>query len=253
MNTMRGLPVFFTTPGFVNLSVFSQRFTKGKKERHAKVMKPSAMAGRRIFTEFNKHNSMNPELLLNNISRHITLTKDEAQHFISLLENKEIKKKELVLKEGQICKAIHYVHGGALRAYHVDKNGKESTIMFAMNDWWITDMFCFINQQPAMLFIEAIEDSTIFSLKKEVLDKLYLEIPKFERFFRIIMQNAYIREQLRVIQNLSLSAEERYNHFIAKYPQVVKQVTQKQIASYLGITPEFLSTIRGSHHRKTIS
>lgn len=196
---------------------------------------------------------MNYSLVLNNVAKHISLTNEESEYFCALLSYKEIKRKSVVLKEGQVCKTINYVHSGALRAYHLDKNGKESTIMFALNDWWITDMFCFINQQPAMLFIEAIGDSTIFTLKKESLDKLYLEIPKFERFFRIIMQNAYIREQLRVIQNLSLSAEERYNNFIAKYPQVAKQVTQKQIASYLGITPEFLSSIRGSQHKKTIS
>ena len=122
--------------------------------------------------------------------------------------------------------------------------------MFAIADWWITDMYCFINEQPAMLNIETVEDSLIFQLQKDELDKLYIRIPKFERFFRIIMQNAYIREQLRVIQNLSLSAEERYDHFLSKYPQVAKQVTGKQIASYLGITPEFLSAIRGQKTRR---
>jgi CRP/FNR family transcriptional regulator, anaerobic regulatory protein len=101
-----------------------------------------------------------------------------------------------------------------------------------------------------MLYIEAIENSRIFHLSKNNFDTLCTEVPKFERFFRIIMQNAYIREQLRVIQNLSLSAEERYHSFINKYPQVVQQVTQKQIASYLGITPEFLSAIRANKTKK---
>ena len=116
--------------------------------------------------------------------------------------------------------------------------------MFAIADWWVTDMYCFINEQPAILNIEAIEDSVIVQLQKKELDELYVKVPKFERFFRILMQNAYIREQLRIIQNLSLSAEERYDIFLKKYPQVSKQVTQKQIASYLGITPEFLSMIK---------
>ncbi len=101
-----------------------------------------------------------------------------------------------------------------------------------------------------MLTIEAVDHSNVLQLSKEDLDNLYIKIPKLERFFRIIFQNAYIREQLRVIQNLSLTAEERYTLFLAKYPQVVKQVTQKQIASYLGITPEFLSMIRGNKHKK---
>jgi hypothetical protein len=76
--------------------------------------------------------------------------------------------------------------------------------MFALSDWWITDMFCFVNQQPAMLFIEAVENSAIVALQKKDLDNLFIEVPRFERFFRIIMQNAYIREQVRIIQNLSL-------------------------------------------------
>ena len=101
-----------------------------------------------------------------------------------------------------------------------------------------------------MMFIEAVENSSIIQLQKNELDELYVKVPKFEKFFRVIMQNAYIREQLRVMQNLTLSAEERYNSFIAKYPQIVKQVTQKQIASYLGITPEFLSAIRANKSKK---
>lgn len=188
-------------------------------------------------------------LILENITRHISLDQEEINCFIACLKQRKISKKEFILKAEQACKYINFVQSGILRAYYLDKEGKQSTIMFAVTDWWITDMFCFINNQPAMLTIEAVEDSIIFQLSKDDLDSLYIKTPKFERFFRIIFQNAYIREQLRTIQNLSLTAEERYNSFINKYPQVVKQVTQKQIASYLGITPEFLSTIRGNKHK----
>ena len=193
------------------------------------------------------------DIILKNINKHISLDKEEVLYFISLLKEKKVARKSMILKEEQLCKEISFVESGALRAFYRDKAGRESTIMFAIADWWITDMFCFINQQPAILNIEAIENSIVLQLLKADLDKLYIQIPKFERFFRIIMQNAYIREQLRVIQNLSLSAEERYNIFLDKYPQIVKQVTQKQIASYLGITPEFLSMIRGHKTRKAIS
>jgi CRP-like cAMP-binding protein len=193
------------------------------------------------------------DIILKNIAKHISLNVEEVLYFVSLLKEKKISKRGSVLMEGQVCKEISFVTSCTLRAFYVDKLGKESTIMFAISDWWITDMFCFINQQPAMLNIEAIEDSVVLQLQKKDLDKLYIKIPKFERFFRIIMQNAYIREQLRVIQNLSSTAEERYNIFLDKYPQVVKQVKQKQIAAYLGITPEFLSTIRKNKMRKIIS
>jgi CRP/FNR family transcriptional regulator, anaerobic regulatory protein len=184
------------------------------------------------------------ELILANINKHISLNEEEADHFTSLLHFREVKKKDFILKETQLCKSISFINSGILRAYFTDVENKESTIMFAVQDWWITDMFCFINKLPAMLNIEAVEDSSIFQLQKNDLDNLYIKVPKFEKFFRIMMQNAYIREQLRIIQNLSLSAEERYNNFLSKYPQVANQVTQKQIASYLGITPEFLSMIR---------
>jgi CRP/FNR family transcriptional regulator, anaerobic regulatory protein len=184
------------------------------------------------------------EPILSNIGKHISLEPDESAFFTALLQYKEIPKKEFLLKEGQFCKTINYVESGALRAFHLSSDGKDSTIMFAIADWWITDMYCFVTEQPAMQHIVAIDDSRIWQLKKEDLERLYTQVPKFERFFHIIMQNSYIREQLRVLQNLSLSAEERYEIFLKKYPNVLPYVSQKQIASYLGVTPEFLSTIR---------
>ncbi|SMO66463.1 cAMP-binding domain of CRP or a regulatory subunit of cAMP-dependent protein kinases [Chryseobacterium rhizoplanae] len=190
-------------------------------------------------------------LILKNISRHISLTNQEKSYFLSLLKEKKVAKKELILQQQQSCKEINFVQTGILRAFHMDTTGKESTIMFAISDWWITDMYCFINQKPAMLNIEALEDSSVLQLQKDHLDNLYHKVPKFERFFRIMMQNAYIREQLRTIENLSLPAEERYYNFLQKYPEAVKRIRQKQIASYLGITPEFLSLIKSK--QKNIS
>jgi CRP-like cAMP-binding protein len=187
---------------------------------------------------------MPQDLILKNIAKHIALDKDDEAFFLTLLKSKEVSKKTLLLKEGQICKYINFVNSGALRAFHVDKEDKEATIMFALPDWWITDMYCFLHEKPAMVNIEAIEDSNILQLSKANLEKLYHQVPKFERFFRILMQNAYTREQLRIIENLTLSAEQRYEHFLDKYPLFAKAVSQKQIASYLGITPEFLSAIR---------
>lgn len=190
------------------------------------------------------------DLILKNIAKHISLDEAETACFLACLKYKELSKKEFILKEGQICKEINFVVSGTLRAFYLDKAGKESTIMFALADWWVTDMFCFVNEQAAMLNIEATANSCILQLQKTDLDRLYIEVPKFERFFRIIMQNAYIREQIRVIEGLSLSAEERYHNFLVKYPKMARLVKQKEIASYLGITPEFLSMIRGNKTRK---
>lgn len=182
--------------------------------------------------------------ILKNIAKHIDLTVEETAFFSSLLICKTIPKKTLILKADQDCRYLTYVDSGALRSYFVDQNGKDSTIMFAIADWWITDMYCFLNKKPALTHIETIEESTIYQISRSNFDLLLEQIPKFEKFFRILMQNAYTREQLRVMENLSLTAEERYHSFALKYPQIVKHVTKKQIASYLGITPEFLSTLK---------
>ncbi|MFT3934165.1 MAG: Crp/Fnr family transcriptional regulator [Chitinophagaceae bacterium] len=188
--------------------------------------------------------AMVSEPILKNISKHIALDVDEISHFLSLLKCKRVSRKTVLLREAQPCKYLYYVQQGALRAYHIDKHGKESTIMFAVDDWWITDMYCFLNNKPSLMYIETIKESIIYQLSKDNFDKLFAHTPKFERFFRILMQNAYTREQLRVIDNLSLTAKERYNKFLKKYPHIAEVVTQKQIASYLGVTPEFLSAIR---------
>jgi CRP-like cAMP-binding protein len=191
--------------------------------------------------------------ILFNIGKHITLDPGEVSYFTSILHKKQLRRKQSLQLAGQLCPAIYFVHSGALRAFYQDRDLNESIIMFAINDWWITDMYSFASGQPAMLNIDAIEDSTVFELLKTDLDELYIKAPKFERFFRIIMQNAYIREQLRIIQNLSMPAEERYQSFLKKYPQFTERVPLKQIASYLGITPEFLSVLRKKAAKGEIS
>ncbi|HVU95934.1 MAG TPA: Crp/Fnr family transcriptional regulator [Puia sp.] len=184
------------------------------------------------------------ESILLNVGRHVELDAEETEYFISLLKSRRLARKALLLKEGQACNYFYYVHSGTLRAFCRDDRGRESTIMFAPADWWVTDMYCFLNRRKAMMEIEALEASTVFQLSRKQLDELLSRSPKFERWFRILMQNAYTREQLRAIDNLSLPAEERYRRFVERYPLIAAQVTQKQIASYLGITPEFLSAIR---------
>lgn len=182
--------------------------------------------------------------IIANIARHITLSEADQARFTSLLEEQTVLKNEYLLRQGNRCQHIYFINNGTIRAYFLNANGKESTIMFAIRDWWITDMHCFLNELPAMVNIKAVEKSDILSLKRKDLDQLYEDVPAFNKFFRILMQNAYCREQLRMIENLSLPALERYQNFLNKYPQIANQVPLKQIATYLGVTPEFLSTIR---------
>ena len=183
------------------------------------------------------------ESILANVERHVELDAEETDYFISLLKFRRLARKALLLKEGQACRYFYYVHSGTLRAFCRDGRGRESTILFAPADWWVTDMYRFLNGRKAMMEIEALEASEVFALSRVQFEEL-MGRPKFERWFRILMQNAYTREQLRAIDNLSLSVEERYRRFVEKYPLIAAQVTQKQIASYLGVTPEFLSAVR---------
>ncbi len=187
---------------------------------------------------------MQYDLILSNIGKYVKLTEAEASFFTSKLQLKEVGKKAYVLQQNERCRHLYFLNSGTLRAFHLTARGKESTVMFAIADWWITDMYAFTNDQPSVMNIKAVEDSQLMCLSYPDLELIWEKIPKFEKFFRILMQKAYVREQLRSIQNLSLPATERYDRFVSKYPAIVKKVTKKQIASYLGVTPEFLSTIR---------
>jgi len=187
---------------------------------------------------------MNFDLILQNVEKHIHLDKTETDFFISLLQHKTIKRKDYLLKEGDLCKTENFILKGCLRTYTIDDNGFEHIVMFGIEDWWVGDLYSFLIQTPATYFIDALEDTEILQISKENLDKLYERVPKFERFFRLILQNAFIAQQKRINQNLSYTAEKRYLDFIKKYPQLEQRLSQKQVSAYLGITPVFLSMIR---------
>ena len=150
----------------------------------------------------------------------------------------------MVQEQGRPCRNFYFVEQGSLRAYHTNDKGKEATIMFAVQDWWITDMAAFANDRPALISLETLEDCMLYAIDNQSLEGLLQKLPKLERFFRILFQRAYIREQGRVLDSISHPVEERYRRFLQKYPKIVEKVSQKQIASYLGVTPEFLSTVK---------
>lgn len=187
---------------------------------------------------------MDPDLILKNVSRYITLGEREMDFFLSLLEPRTFKRKKLYLEAGTICKHSAFVLEGALKSYSVDQDGKEHILSFATKDWWISDLYSLLSQKPAILNIEAIVDSEVLMLSRENQQLLYEKVPTFERFFRILVENSLVANQQRLIDNLSSTAEERYLRFIKKYPTIPSCVPQHNIASYLGITPEFLSKIR---------
>jgi CRP-like cAMP-binding protein len=187
---------------------------------------------------------MSEEPIIKNISQHIQLDDGEVDYFLSLLQPRTIKRKEYLLRPNEVCKYESFITKGCLRTYTIDNTGLEHIVMFAVEDWWTGDLYSFLTQTPGNFIIDALEDTDLLQISKSDLEKLYEEVPKFERFFRIILQNAFVAQQQRINQNLSFTAEERYLHFIKKYPQLEQRLQQKQVAAYLGITPEFLSMIR---------
>ncbi|MBL7924440.1 MAG: Crp/Fnr family transcriptional regulator [Bacteroidia bacterium] len=186
------------------------------------------------------------ESLLNNIARYIQLEDDEKEYFLSLVGEKKVRRKQLLLQEGEVCHHSIFVKSGCLRGYTLDKNGDEHVISFATAGWWIADMYSLITRKPGQLFIESSTEAHLQLLTREHQEKLFEQIPKFERFFRILTENSLVATQQRIIDNLSLGARERYLEFIRKYPSLKDELPQKHIASYIGVTPEFFSKMMRS-------
>jgi CRP-like cAMP-binding protein len=190
------------------------------------------------------------ELIDANIARHIHLTPEELDHFHSLLQVKKFKKKQFLLQDGEISHFQGFINKGCIKNYILDDKGYEFIMSFAIEEWWIGDLMSFYEQKPGNLFIETIEDTELLTLDHDTNEKLLREIPKFERFFRILVQRAAYTLQQRFFNTLAKPAEERYLEFIKKYPQIVQRVPQQLIASYIGVTPEFLSKIRSKLAKK---
>jgi len=187
---------------------------------------------------------MNHSLLLSSISKHLSLTAEEIQIFTSLLRSKHLPKGAFLLREGDICKYQSFVTKGCLKTYYLDETGVEHIIDFSIEEWWADDLYSLLTQKPSTYNIKAIEDTDILQIGRTELELLYQKIPKFERFFRILFQNAYIAQREQINSALSASAQERYLLFIKKKPYAEKRFPQKDIASYLGVTPQFLSALK---------
>ncbi|MFD1770358.1 Crp/Fnr family transcriptional regulator [Sphingobacterium suaedae] len=188
--------------------------------------------------------------IVHNVSKCITLTADETRLFTDLLQHRMVPKKTVLLRAGEICQFEGYIEKGCVRIYYLDENGFEVTLTFAVEDWWISDIASFHDQTPSVLYMETLEDCEIFMLSPQTKDHLLERVPSFERVFRMLVQRRLSTLQNRLINTISKPAAERYLEFVDRYPTIAQRVAQYYIASYLGVSPEFVSTIRKRLSRK---
>lgn len=191
------------------------------------------------------------EVLRKHISKRIALTEEEFERCTTYFIPKRLRKHHFLLQEGEVCTAMAFVSKGCLRCYSVDAKGDEHIVQFAIEDWWISDPYSLLTGEPSEYNIDALEDSELLLLDRRSEERLLSEIPKFERLFRLLLENRFVATQRRITAALSVPAEERYLGFLKAYPEIVSRVAQAHIASYLGITPQSLSRIRRELSVKT--
>jgi CRP-like cAMP-binding protein len=182
--------------------------------------------------------------LIQHIRKYIDLSDSEVLVFNEYFETHKLAKKQFILQEGKVCKHLYFVEKGCLRMYFVNKKAVEQIAQFALDGWWISDYQSFINHTPSEYYIQTIEESIIVSIDNQKFNELLNELPKLERYFRKIMQKSIAEAQLRSKLLYEMSKEEFYVHFSTSFPEFMQRVPQYMIASYLGLTPEYLSELR---------
>ncbi len=187
---------------------------------------------------------MNYNALKQHIKNNIQISNEDLNTICSYFKSKSIKKKDFLLTQGSIYKYEGFVLDGCFRIFTIDKKGNENTLYFAAKDWWLMDIDSFMNQTPSNLNIQALEDSEVLLINRADKIALYESLPVVEKLFRVMSQKALVAWQRRLIRNHCETAKERYHHFSNTYPNIALKLTDKQIASYLGITHEFLSKIK---------
>jgi CRP-like cAMP-binding protein len=184
------------------------------------------------------------ELFFQKFNEKVSLSPEEQEIIRQYLIPKKLRKKQYLLQEGDVCKAIAFVEKGALREYTVDEKGNEHILQFALEGWVISDLYSFMTGEPATYNIDALEDSELVLISKSAQEEILRKVPKYETYYRLLVTGAYLALQKRVTSIISLSLEDRYLHFTKLYPDIIQRVPQHMVASYMGLTPETLSRIR---------
>jgi len=182
--------------------------------------------------------------IIQHIRKFIDLNDSDEVAINKYIETHQFEKKEFIMHEPKVCKHLYFVEKGCLRMYFINKKGVEQITQFALEGWWISDYQSFMNNTPSDYYIQTIEESTIVSIDNQNLDKLLNELPQLERYFRLIMQRAVAGAQHRSKLLYEMSKEEFFFHFSSSFPEFMLRVPQYMIASYLGLTPEYLSELR---------
>ena len=193
---------------------------------------------------------MSKDIFLGYIKKHIDLNENEESIILSKIKERKYLKNQFLVQQGDVCRYICFIVSGCVRSYHIDDDGNEHTVSFSIENWWSSDMGSFITQKPADYNVECIEPTSFIQFDSVLMEELYKTIPKLERVFRIITQNALVSAQLRVVNTFSKTARERFEIFRENYPELEQRIPQYMIASYLGVTKEFLSKIKGQIARE---
>ena len=187
---------------------------------------------------------MKTQPLLDYMERHISLSETDKDAILSGFKLKRYQKGQYIVQSGNVCKHLSYVLSGCLKTSFLNLDGKEHIVTLAIEDWWVSDLGSFTEQTPADFDIKCLEDTLVLQIELDELERLFNKIPKLERFFRIIILRTLIFSHKRIRDNLSFQAKDRYLRFLEQYPQLEHRVPQYLIASYLGMSKEFLSKIR---------
>jgi CRP-like cAMP-binding protein len=188
------------------------------------------------------HSSTEP--LLTHLMKDFPLTEVEKEMVRAKFHSRLFRKRQYVLQEGEVCTQFNFIVRGCLRSYKIDEKGNIHILQFAAENNWINDLGSYHRLKPSALNIDALEDTVVLQISHDDLISLYINAPKFDRIFRVLIENGFIHLQERLLQNISSTAEERYQSFLELYPHLINRLSQVQIAAFLGVTPEFLSRLR---------
>lgn len=187
---------------------------------------------------------MHHQRILNEIGKYVQLSEQDQHEIIKRLQVKKVRKKQYLVVPDEVCRVEHFINAGCFRAFYVGDDGKEYITKFGVENCWITDLQSFHSGEPATLYVEALEPGELVVIKKDDMEQLFKTVPLLNNYFRIIYQHSLIAQHYRVLSAISSTAEHQYLQFISRYPDLEQRVPQYMIASYLGVTAEFLSRIK---------